>query len=87
MDARARARPQRRPHRDRRLPRQERAFDRAILEFSHAYAEQNERDYKALAAGVIRAYHGRDGALTVTRARAVLGTTNAHTRAEDTTWP
>jgi uncharacterized protein (DUF2252 family) len=23
-------------------------FDRAILEFSHAYAEQNERDYKAL---------------------------------------
>ena len=28
------------------------AFDRAILEFSHAYAEQNERDYKALAAAV-----------------------------------
>ena len=27
-------------------------FDRAILEFSHAYAEQNERDYKALAAAV-----------------------------------
>jgi len=25
-------------------------FDRAILEFSTAYAEQNERDYKALAA-------------------------------------
>ncbi len=24
------------------------AFDRAIAEFSHAYAEQNERDYKAL---------------------------------------
>ncbi len=24
------------------------AFDRAIVEFSHAYAEQNERDYKAL---------------------------------------
>jgi hypothetical protein len=23
-------------------------FDRAIVEFSHAYAEQNERDYKAL---------------------------------------
>jgi hypothetical protein len=23
-------------------------FDRAILEFSHAYAEQNERDYKQL---------------------------------------
>jgi len=29
-------------------------FDRAILEFSHAYAEQNERDYKALVAAVDR---------------------------------
>jgi uncharacterized protein (DUF2252 family) len=28
------------------------AFDRAIVEFSHAYAEQNERDYRALAAAV-----------------------------------
>jgi uncharacterized protein (DUF2252 family) len=28
------------------------AFDRAILEFSDSYAEQNERDYKALAAAV-----------------------------------
>ncbi len=28
------------------------AFDRAILEFSRAYAEQNERDYKALVAAV-----------------------------------
>jgi len=28
------------------------AFDRAIIELSHAYAEQNERDYKALAAAV-----------------------------------
>ncbi len=28
------------------------AFDRAIVEFSHAYAEQNERDYKALIAAV-----------------------------------
>jgi hypothetical protein len=27
-------------------------FDRAILEFSKAYAEQNERDYKELAAAV-----------------------------------
>ena len=27
-------------------------FDRAIVEFSHAYAEQNERDYKALADAV-----------------------------------
>jgi uncharacterized protein (DUF2252 family) len=27
-------------------------FDRAILEFSHAYAEQNDRDYKALAKAV-----------------------------------
>jgi uncharacterized protein (DUF2252 family) len=29
-----------------------RSFDRAILEFSGAYAEQNERDYKALAEAV-----------------------------------
>jgi uncharacterized protein (DUF2252 family) len=28
------------------------SFDRAIVEFSHAYAEQNERDYEALAAAV-----------------------------------
>ncbi|HEV2980779.1 MAG TPA: DUF2252 domain-containing protein [Solirubrobacteraceae bacterium] len=28
------------------------AFDRAILEFSHAYAEQNERDYNALTKAV-----------------------------------
>ena len=28
------------------------SFDRAIVEFSHAYAEQNERDYKALEAAV-----------------------------------
>jgi uncharacterized protein (DUF2252 family) len=28
------------------------SFDRAIVEFSHAYAEQNERDYRALAAAV-----------------------------------
>jgi uncharacterized protein (DUF2252 family) len=27
-------------------------FDRALVEFSHAYAEQNERDYKALAQAV-----------------------------------
>jgi uncharacterized protein (DUF2252 family) len=27
-------------------------FDRALVEFSHAYAEQNERDYKALAKAV-----------------------------------
>ena len=27
-------------------------FDRAILEFSRAYAEQNERDYQALLAAV-----------------------------------
>ena len=27
-------------------------FDRAIVEFSHAYAEQNERDYKALTEAV-----------------------------------
>jgi uncharacterized protein (DUF2252 family) len=29
-----------------------RGFDRALLEFAHAYAEQNERDFKALAAAV-----------------------------------
>jgi uncharacterized protein (DUF2252 family) len=28
------------------------SFDRAIVEFSHAYAEQNERDYQALSAAV-----------------------------------
>ncbi len=28
------------------------AFDRAIVEFSHAYADQNERDYQALIAAV-----------------------------------
>jgi uncharacterized protein (DUF2252 family) len=28
------------------------SFDRAIAQFSHAYAEQNERDYKALASAV-----------------------------------
>jgi uncharacterized protein (DUF2252 family) len=28
------------------------SFDRAIVEFSHAYAEQNDRDYKALQAAV-----------------------------------
>ena len=28
------------------------SFDRAIVEFSHAYAEQNERDYKALTKAV-----------------------------------
>jgi uncharacterized protein (DUF2252 family) len=28
------------------------SFDRAIVEFSHAYADQNERDYKALADAV-----------------------------------
>jgi Uncharacterized protein conserved in bacteria (DUF2252) len=27
-------------------------FDRAIVEFSHAYAEQNERDYQKLVAAV-----------------------------------
>ena len=52
MDARAGARPQRRPDRDRRLSRQQRHFDRAILEFSKAYAEQNDLDYQALSAAV-----------------------------------
>ncbi len=34
------------------------SFDRALVEFSHAYAEQNERDYQALAAAV------KSGAIT-----------------------
>ena len=53
LDARPRARPQRRPHRDRRLPRQGpdlRPRDRASS--PSAYAEQNERDYAALQAAV-----------------------------------
>ena len=52
LDARPRSRPQRRPHRDRRLPRQRaqlRPRDPRVLQ---AYAEQNERDYKALAKAV-----------------------------------
>ena len=28
------------------------SFDRALVEFSNAYAEQNERDYQALVAAV-----------------------------------
>jgi len=28
------------------------SFERAIVDFSHAYAEQNERDYKKLIAAV-----------------------------------
>ena len=31
---------------------EKRTFDRAIVEFSHAYAEQNERDYRELVAAV-----------------------------------
>ncbi len=49
------------------------SFDRAIVEFSHAYAEQNERDYKALAAArQVRADHRRDRPLTPALASAVI---------------
>ena len=45
----SRARPIRRPHRDRLVPRRiATRFDRAIAEFAEAYADQNERDYQAL---------------------------------------
>ena len=37
------------------------AFDRAIAEFSEAYADQNERDYDALVQA------DKDGRITVTR--------------------
>jgi Uncharacterized protein conserved in bacteria (DUF2252) len=43
-------------------PRQRRCFDRAILAFSEAYAEQNDRDYKTLTQAVktgrVHAQHG-----------------------------
>ncbi len=39
------------------------SFDRAILEFSNAYAEQNERDYKRSRRGRLRTDHRRDGPL------------------------
>ena len=39
------------------------AFDRAILEFSRAYAEQNERDYSARRRGQVRQDHGPDRTL------------------------
>ncbi|MGO9971762.1 MAG: hypothetical protein ACLP01_02820 [Solirubrobacteraceae bacterium] len=52
-DGRSRApRAQRRRDRDRRLLRHQFDFDRAILEFSHAYAEQNERNYQKLTEAV-----------------------------------
>ena len=58
-----RARPLRRPARDRRLPRRAAArFDRAIARFSSAYADQNELDHQrlaeAVAAGEVAAEHG-----------------------------
>ena len=49
LDAGPRARPLRRPRRDRRLPRlAATSFDRAMATFAEAYADQNERDYAAL---------------------------------------
>ena len=41
-----------RPDRHRLLPRQGETFDRAIANFSAAYADQNERDYAVFAAAV-----------------------------------
>ena len=58
-DARPRARPLRRPRRDRLLPRRRRQFDRAMADFATAYADQNERDYAALQAAAA------DGRITV----------------------
>ena len=52
LDAGARTRPQRRPDRDRRLPRQERQLRQRDPRFSDAYADQNERDYDRLTAAV-----------------------------------
>ena len=43
------------------------AFDRAMASFAEAYADQNERDYRALAGGSgSRPRRGRDGRLTPT---------------------
>ena len=48
-------------------------FDRAIADFSAAYADQNERDYEALAAAVKSGPdHGADRALGVRSARTGL---------------
>ena len=38
--------------RDRGVPRQQDAFDRAIADFADAYADQNERDYAAFVAAI-----------------------------------
>ena len=46
MDAGAGARPLRGPGRHRRVPGGSDAFDRAVTDFSHRYADQNERDYE-----------------------------------------
>ena len=51
-DPRPRSRPLRGPDCHRVLPGQQRFFDRAIADFSSAYADQNERDYQALAQAV-----------------------------------
>jgi hypothetical protein len=58
----ARAHAFRGPGRDRRLPRFGDAFDRAMASFAERYADQNERDYRALrdavASGVVTAQAG-----------------------------
>ena len=48
LDPRARPRPHRRSRRDCVLPRQRTSVRPALLEFSKAYADQNERDYQRL---------------------------------------
>ena len=53
VDARPGARALRRPHRDRRVPRQERHVRPvASIDFSERYADQNERDYQAFTEAV-----------------------------------
>jgi hypothetical protein len=52
LDARSCACPQRRPRAIASYLGKSATFDCAIVEFSHAYAEQNERDYRELVAAV-----------------------------------
>ena len=70
LDARPRPRPLGRRGRDRRLPRQRRrASTAAMAAFAEAYADQNERDYAALAEAVERPHQGPDRRLARAAAR------------------
>ena len=80
LDAGPRPRPLRRPRRDRRLPRATAtAFDRAIADFAEAYADQNERDYAALAAAARdgRSRRGRRSASSRCRSSRACGRARA----------